>query len=280
MIHRVVFLVCFFAGLRAAAAQSAWLPDPGDVRVTASYSYQTFEDFWVGTRKMTLPSSVEQQTVCTGLDWGLTQDFALDLSIGYTSTYYSQAPETDEDGLADTRFGGRWRFLDEFEHDDWWTPTLALRAGGIVEGTYATPEAGTPNAPGDGASGMEISLLWGKTIGKTGFGFYGDLGYRNRNESVPDDFFFSAGVYKTFLKSFSANFGFRHVEGLSGLDIGGPGFAPDRFPETREINESIDYGLGYTDQGRRYYGVFGSNTLDGRNTGENQVMGVTISLPF
>lgn len=197
--------------------------------------------------------------------------------MGYTLSSPEDSDFEDDDGLADTLMGIRWNFLDEFEADSPYVPTLTLRLGGIVEGTY---EESQPHSAGDGASGGDISLLFGKSFTNIGFGLFGDIGYRIRGENVPEDFFTSAGIYKTITGGLAAGFAYRHIEGLSGLDIGGPGFDPSRFPELKEIQQNVEFGLSYQDGGGRFYQIFYARTIDGRNTGEKDIVGVSVLLPF
>jgi hypothetical protein len=261
-----------------AASRTAWVLPQGKFSLNLSYVFETFDEFWMGRTKAQLPDDIEQHTVAVGLEYGLFDAVTVDLTLGYTRTSFS--PADDLDGLNDTTLGVRWRVVDEFAVDSPYIPTLTVRVGGIIAGTYDTVTTGAPHSPGDGASGVEMSLLFGKALGNTGFGLFGEVGYRHRLENVPDDFFASLGVYKTFLEGFIASFGYRRVQGLSGLDIGGPGFTPARFPETQEIFDNLEAGLGYTDTGGRHYGLFGAWTIDGKNAGEKTIVGASLTIPF
>ena len=73
---------------------------------------------------------------------------------------------------------------------------------------------------------------------------------------------------------------YRRVNAEDSLDIGGPGFAPPRFPEVEEdisvvagrafwqLTDSLDASLFYGD------------TIDGRNTAAASIFGVTLSYAF
>lgn len=266
-----------------AHAQSAWLPKPQEFVVTPAFTYQRFDTFWAGKTETSLkPDDLTQETALLGLEYGVTEFLALDINGGYSWTS-TKAPglggNKRDDGFIDTTAGVRWRLLDEQKTPCRIMPTLTLRVGGILEGNYDQAQA---FSAGDGASGFETSLLVGKSI-CTGFGAYGDIGYRNRNHNVPDDLFGSVGMYAT-VKSFTVSVGYRHVQGLSGGDIGGGGFNPgssrDGFPSVKEISQNIEAGLGYTDKGGRFYQFFYAHTLNGRNTGQKDVFGVSASFPI
>jgi hypothetical protein len=258
-----------------AYGQSPWLPRDRQLSINAAYTFETFDNFWKGREKTDFPDGpVVQHTQSVGIEYGVVEDLALDVTMGYT---WTKSSAQDDEGLADTTFGARWRLIDEFQARWPFAPTVTVRVGGILQGTYAT---GFPESPGDHASGIETSLLYGKALGNTGVGVYGDVGYRERAENVPDEVFTSVGVYKIFLQHFTTSVGFRHVGGLTGLDIEGPGFNADRFQETREISESLEAGVGYAHPRGPYLGVNLAWTLDGRNTDEEFVVSVLLDVPL
>src|SRR5262249_14489645 len=141
-------------GSAVALGQSAWLPEPRQLLVTPSFTYQTYDRFWAGKTKVPLPTggSLNQETAAFTLEYGLCEAAAADISFGYVwtdSKGFGGGKQTD-DGLTDTTFGLRWRFLDETKAPCKFAPTLALRVGGIISGTY---DENFPFSGGDGASG-------------------------------------------------------------------------------------------------------------------------------
>ncbi len=261
-----------------AYSQSAYLPLEGRFSLSGSYIFETFDEFWAGRKKMDLPDDIHQHTVSVGLEYGLLNDVALDLTLGYTRTSFSGTD--DIDGLNDTTLGVRWRMFDEFRSDSSYIPTLTLRLGGIIEGSYDTITTGPPHSPGDGASGVETSLLFGKVFGATNTGVSGDIGYRYRDSNVPDDFFVSVGLDTILFEYILTGFRYRHTQGLSGIDIGSPGFDPSRFPEVKEISDNIQAELGYVGARGQYFGFIAAWTIAGRNTGKKLILGPVVSFPF
>jgi len=262
----------------AAAQHSVWLPGADKLVVTPSYVYQSFDEFWMGATKVEMDGDLWQHTAFLGFDYGLTDNLALDATVGWVwsetdaGTLGAGTDNLNDDGLTDTTFGLRQRFVDETALGLWWLPSLALRIGGIIEGTY---DENFPFSAGDGASGAEVSLLGGKSI-CPGFGLYGDVGYRWRDGRVPDEWFGSAGLFLSW-KFLSATAGYRFFEGLSGNDIGDTGFT---FPTVKEISQNLEASIGFTDPGGRYYQLFYAHTIDGRNTGKRDIFGGAISLTF
>jgi len=283
MKHRLlVTLATSLCTVSGAFAQSVWMPEKGQMVVAPGYSYQTFDKFDAGGTKFKLPTDVVQQTGSIGLEYGLTPKLAVDLTLGYTRVEYepSGGPNAHRDGLDDTRLGVRYRFIDEDLGGRAWVPAVGIRVGGIIAGTYDVPTALPPINPGDGASGFETSLLLGKTFGSTGFGTYADIGFRVREDSVPDDIFGSAGVFK-HIGPVTLSFGYRHIQGLSGGDIFGPGFGTSfGFKQVKEINQFIEGGIAFTDKGGRSYQLTVAQNIEGRNTGDKLVFGVSISFPI
>ena len=260
--------------LSASAQFSAWLPDAHQIIVTPSYAYQTFDEFWLGRDKMDLSDDVNQHTTLLTLEYGITERLAADATVGYTWVDSTDAfgSGDEDDGLTDTTFGLRYKLLDQ-DSEGWpmW-PNIAVRVGGIIEGSY---DENLPFSAGDGASGAEASLLLSRAICPN-FGLFGDVGYRYRDGDVPDDLFGSAGAYVAFY-GFTLSGAYRHVQGLDGDDIGDPGFS---FPEVKEVNQNVEVGLAYRDGGGRYYQLFYAHTVDGRNTGEKDIFGVSASFSF
>ena len=230
------------AGALPAWSQSVWLPEKGSLIVAPGYTYQTFNEFTAGTTLLKLPADIVQQSAFLNFDYGIAPALAADFNIGYTRVDFQPpgSPNFLRDGLDDTRLGLRYRFVDENAGGNSWIPALALRVGGVFAGSYTIPNSLPPINPGDGANGFETSLLFGKTFGETGFGAYGDFGGRVRDHDAPAVILGNVGLFK-HLGPVTLNVGYRHFQGLTGGDIGGPGFGTAfGFPQTREISRLIE----------------------------------------
>jgi hypothetical protein len=260
---------------------TAWLPEAGSGSVETSFVASTFDSFLLGSSALDSPlgGSVDQYSLRAGVTFGLTEWLAVDASTGFAWVKDDGFTGLDDSGLDDSRIGLTVGLTD----DEGAVPALALRAGAIIGGSYDT---NAPYSLGDGANGVEVSLLWGKSLGDTGFSVLGDVGYRWRDDDVPEDLFFSAGVAKSFYlgggdSSINLYAGYRFTEGQSGGDIGGPGFGSAfGFPQTREEQQGLDFALGYTDAGGRSYTLGYSHVIEGRNTPERDVFSLSITLPF
>jgi hypothetical protein len=253
----------------ASAQYSSYLPESRQILVTPLYMYSYYDDAWIG--KTSMPIEQDQHSVYLQLEYGFTDWLAGDLSLGYSWAEIDGAGS--DDGLADTTLGLRFQLLNE----DAGAPLqLSWRVGGIIPGTY---DEDFPFSSGDGAWGVETSLLLGKRINEW-LGLYGDFGYRWRDDDVPQELFGSGGLYVT-CGPVTLSAGYRGSWGVEGDDIGDPGFGSSfGFPQTREIQHNIEVALGFSDAGNRYYQLFYSRTLDGRNTGEHNVFGFAVTFPF
>jgi hypothetical protein len=264
----------------AAQAVTAWLPEAGTGSLDASFVGSSYDTFILTgpTLDSPLGGSVDQYSIRVGATFGLTSRLALDVNTGFAWVQDDGFTGLKDEALDDSRIGLTYALTQE----DGMIPALAVRAGGIIAGTY---DVGQPYSIGDGANGGEVSLLWGKSLGDSGFSILGDVGYRWRGDDVPEDFFFSAGVAKNiFLSggdSINLYAGYRSIAGQSGGNIGGPGFGTlFGFPQVREEVQGIDFALGYTDKGGRSYTLSYSQVIEGRNTAETKALALSVNIPF
>ena len=277
--------LALFAGGAACFGQSAWLPGHHQFKATPGFSFSTFDEFWAGDKKVSNPpngDSLDQYTGYVFLEYGILHNLAADATVGYTATSTDAfGGNASDEGLMDTSLGLRYRLVDEYNSAYAWAPTVTLRAGAVIPGTY---DENAPFSAGDGAYAFEGSLLLGKAIGDSGFGLYGDIGYRVRENPVPDDVFGTAGVYQQ-IGPVTLAVGYRHIQAVSGIDIGGSDFNPalgasHGFPAVKEINQLVEGGISFTDKGGRNYQFSVAKSVDGRNTGDKWVFGFNVTLPF
>ena len=198
-------LLSIFVGSGPAAAVSPWTPEPGQLSTTASVVYEIFDSFYQKTSKLAFDpdadgdsDEVGQITTTFSIEYGIIEDVSFDASIGYTRTFSSTIEKVydvdlaDSEGLDDVELGVTWRFLDEFDSEEWYVPSLALRVGAIIKGSY--DDTFFPASPGDKGTGYEIELGAGKIL-DSGFGVSGIAGFRDRDNGVPLDLHFRADAF-------------------------------------------------------------------------------------
>lgn len=260
-------------------AETPWLGEEGDQTFSSSFVYEEFIDFWKGKNKAKLGSDISQWTVWLNYNYNLTDELAFSITSGYTNTHYSPSSRGDFSGISDSKFSIKYLLNDEFS-DSFLPLTVTAQAAAIVAGTYQKASPGNPHSPGDGANGLETSLLIGKMF-DFGVSIYGELGYRWRDSEVPNDLFFSAGSAYQFLPDWSINARYIGIKGQSGLDIGVPPFNQNvGFPKLKEVVYAMEYGLNWNISFEHSLGFNYARVVDGRNTGQSDIFSGTYSFHF
>ena len=265
----------------AFAQGSPWIAEPRTGSITISYGHQAATEFYRADVKGPTPgdgANLSQTTGWIDLNYAITDAIAVDLRSGLGRSHIpgpvGPTPEESFSGLVDTNISLTWRVVDELVMDG--APSVAIRAGVIAAGGYDT---GYINSLGDGGNGFETSVLVGKFGDR--FGVSGEIGYRARSNNVPSDTFVNLAGFFPVNDRITVAADYRMVNGSdSGLDIGGPGFSPDRFPELQEdaqllggrvlaaINDSISVS--------GFYGQI----IGGRNTAASGILGLGITYSF
>ena len=269
----------FSYGSSAFASGSVWLPAPGGGSVTLSYVWQNADEFYKGETKGPTPAGEDltQQTVWVDGNYGISDSVALDFRAGlargsFITGEMIPASEAEENGLADLTLGVTWRVSDEAVNSG---PSIAVRLGGIKSGSY---DAGYINSIGDGAEGVELSGIIGKFITDQ-IAVSGEFGYRYRQD-IPDNIFvrLSGGVLLMNRVGVSVNYDITNAG--SGLDVGGPGFTPDRFPETEEDIHIFSSALSVAVSEQVGLGISYGTVIEGRNTAASDIFSVSLSYSF
>lgn len=267
--------------LYSFADGSPWLPIPESGTASLSYVFQTADEFYKADKNGPTPGGgedLDQHTLWLNMNYGLSENLALDFRTGYAkSDFVLAGPTTDDsfNGLTDSTLGLTWRVVDEdiSEHN---LPSVAFRLAAIIAGDY---ETGHINSIGDGGSGAEASVIVGKIFADK-VALSGELGYRDRENSIPEEVFFNLSAYYLFNSKLTASFEFKWNDATSGLDIGEPGFSPSKFPELEEDFQVVGLGLSYNVMNSVNLGLNLATVVDGRNTSKSNAIGLTIGYPF
>ena len=274
----------------ANAGNSAWLPAPGGGSVSLSLIYQNAEEFYAGDNKTEGPlaeDDLTQKTALVGIRYGLMDSLALDLTVGGSeaSKPGMVGPKTSEDesGVTDINVGVTVRVVDENVTRG---PSIAFRLGAIKSGSYDT---GHINSIGDGGDGMEASAIIGKFLSDN-FAVSGELGYRMRDETIPNAAFASITGSLIFAEMFGLSVNYSMENSTGGIDIGGP---PDQnpafhtddpniknFPEAEEDIHAIGSTLTFLVGGGASISGSYARVIDGRNTGEYNIFAVSLGYSF
>lgn len=257
-----------------ASDQSPWLGAAGSGEVSAAYVSQNADRFYAGDTELDLPVDLELQTLFVGVSYAINDNLTIDAQFGHARSDFATvpglSPRGGESGITDTKIGLRYSL---YNADG---AAVAVRAAAIIDGGYRT---GSIASIGDGGNGLELALLAGKSF-DSGFAISGEAGYRNRDNDIPNEWFGSATGSYAFNDVFGAYLGYQLVRTNGGLDIGGPGFSPPRFPEVNEEYNLAYSGLNFNFNDNWSASLGYGKKLDGRNTAKSDFWNVAAAYAF
>ncbi len=249
-----------------------WLAEPGNTQLIIAQVQQSADDIYKNRdskplQDVTPLSELVQDTTWLGVNYALDYDLALDFKTGY-------ARNKEETGLTDSSVGLSWRLVDEFiSYSN--VPSTVLRAAVILQGDYQT---GSPSALGDGADGLELSLIMGRFI-TPGLALSSEIGYRKRNSGVADDAFYKLAGYVLASPQLSLSLGYSHTNALEGINIGDAGFSDGdvtNFHKLEEDVELVDLGFSYNLLPKLNLGFNAARVIAGKNTTQSDVYALTM----
>ena len=263
------------------AQGSPWIAEPRTGSITITYGHQAATEFYRADVKGPTPgdgANLSQTTGWLDVNYAITDAIAVDLRSGLGRSHIpgpvGPTPEESFSGLVDTNVSVTWRVVDELVTQG--APSVAIRAGVIAAGGY---ETGYINSLGDGGNGFEGSVLVGKFGDR--FGASGEVGYRARSNDIPSDTFINLAGFFPVNDRITIAADYRMVNGSdSGLDIGGPGFSPDRFPELQEDAQLLGGRVLATVNDTISVSGFFGQIIGGRNTAASRVIGLGVTYSF
>ncbi len=257
----------------AYAEGSPWLLEDGATSLGISVLSGSSEDFFIGETSTDLGGDLEGTFIWLNASRGYDDVWAFDIRTGYAETQFGDNPDEQSD-ISDTSLGVSYQFLNEFEQDNG-LPTVSGRVGYTIGGDYETDRI---EAIGDGASGFDISLLVGKNLAPA-FSVSGDLTYRQRDNDVADAVkFLLSGNYAAPLPGLSFQLGYGVIRTDSDIDIGGPGFGAEQFPQTNRDSDWLITSANYGLPNGLGINFSLSTVLDGRNVADTNI--ATFSLSY
>ncbi len=217
------------------------------------------------------------------LQYGITERWAADLNVGFTSAgwrYFDLGGIQSTTGLMDWAFGVRYQAFNETNAPACWIPTLTLRAGAVLPGSY---DENFAFAPGVRSAAIEPEVLFRKHFGWPGLGVYGDALYRWNRTTGNDQYITAVGLFQQ-IKGWELDAGYRHLQTISGSDISFDPADPTSlvYPrDVREINDGIEAGFSYTTSKLHWrYGFQSLTTIGGNNTDRKFWVGGSIDVPL
>ncbi len=274
------FAVAMWPAMCAFADGSAWLNEPGSGYASVSVVSQVADEYYRGKIKRSTPrgEDLAQNTVWLTANYAFGDSWAVDAQVGWARSEFVvgpmiPTPMENFSGIVDSSIGLTWRVNDELASE---LPSVALRAGAIIAGDYDT---GYINSLGDGGNGYELSIIVGEFVSNR-VGLSAEFGYRSREAGIPDETFTNLTGVWLLGEKLSLGLDYKLVDARSGLDIGGEGFDPTRFPEVEEDSELVAGRLYYNASEALSFAVFHATVVGGRNAPASAVYGATISYSF
>jgi hypothetical protein len=215
------------------------------------------------------------------LQYGITARWAADLNVGATTVgwrFFDNGAIRSTTGLMDVSIGVRYQILQEQSSNSVWIPTLTVRAGAILPGTY---DENIAFSPGLRSAAIEPEVLLRKHFGWPGLGAYGDALYRWNRTTGNDQYIVSIGLFQQ-ISRWEIDIGYRHLQTLSGSDIVWVGDGSIIYPrDPRENRDEIEAGFSYSTSKRRIkYGFHTRAVFDGNNTDSKFWVGGSVDFPF
>lgn len=275
-------------------AQWADVPAPGQFVLGLVYEEsEAYHIFVKGeSRNITIHGAGESYGIdinqgYLALQYGITERWAADLNIGATTVgwrSFDNGVIQSTTGLMDYSFGVRYQVFNEATADSPWLPTLTLRAGAVLPGSY---NENFQFAPGVRSAAIEPELLARKHFGWPGLGAFTDLLYRWNRTTENDQYIAAIGLFQQ-IKGWELDVGYRHLQTINGSDIVYPvdpasngGFNIIYPRDVREISDAIEAGFSYTTSKRKLrYGFHSLTVVDGNNTDRKFWVGGSVDIPF
>jgi hypothetical protein len=297
---RFLALAIFLAaGISAVASENTphlpyalWADVPGKGQFVFGIVYEESEAYhiWAGRayHRITVKASGEEYGIdinqgYLALQYGITEKWAADLSLGFTTAGWRSFNSTNGHvrsvtGLMDTSLGVRYQLVNEAQSEISWMPTTTLRAGAVLPGTY---DEGFPFAPGNRSAAIEPELLLRKHFGWPGLGIYADALFRWNRTTHNDQYITSIGFFQQ-IQRWELDVGYRHLQSITGEDIVLNDDHTIIYPRNlREISDTVEYGFSYTSPESHWrWGFNGRSVFDGSNTDRKFWVGASLEIPL
>jgi hypothetical protein len=248
-----------------AQGDTGFLRGPGKLDLALSYTVDSYDKFWVGTTKVSMPPVGEVERMGTSLyaAYGLREDMDVFLAAAYVETSADGTGGfSDENALQDAVGGVKWAFWRQRAGSG----EFSLLFAPSIKQPLSSYEDDDVTAVGDGQTDLR-----GRVIAhyRHDLGFFASLetGYDRRNGAPDDEVPLHLTVGGTFAGRVTLSPFYSRVNSLGGIDISDVP-AQGGFPATEEDYERAGIGA-YVRLGDRF-GVSGRwlTTLDGKNTGD------------
>jgi Putative MetA-pathway of phenol degradation len=237
---------------------NGFLPAAGETTLALSYTAESWDEFWVGTRKVSDPGVGEADIRSLSLwgRYGFTDRLALVFNLPYVDAESDGLGGFEQASVQDLAALLQYELLQR--QAGAFTFSLSAALGGRVP--VEDYDANRPVDVGDGTSDV-LTRVVAQLRGERFF-VSQQIGFDLRGDDAPDQFplYTEAGL-TTGLLTWSAFLSVLVADG--GTDIGDPGFT---FPSNKEEFERVGAKLYARLSPSLGLAAGGFTTLDGRNT--------------
>jgi hypothetical protein len=258
----------------AAGAQDldGFAPEPGRGDVAFSLNFDSNDQFWVGTEKVSVPELGTVDTFSASLWWrhGLTERLTLVSSVPYVDVEGDGTENLSDSGAQDLSVFLQWRA---------WSGTVGQARHSIALGVGGrTPvsdyEGDSPISLGDDTTDALLRAVWLAQLGR--WYVSTQTGWDVRGEDAPDGLPLAVTAGRSFGRITPSVTWYRYwADG--GTDIGDPNFT---FPSNKDEFERIAAKVFARVNPRWGLAVGAFTTLDGRNSGDTDGYAVGLVLSY
>ena len=238
---------------------NGFFPARGQGDFALSYTTESYDEFWVGTMKVSDPGVGETTTksFALWLRYGLTDRLAVVANVPYVEATSDGLGGFEDSGLQDLSAVLTFKALEGGSAS---RQRLVVGVGGRTE--LSDYQANSPVSIGDGTTDVLFRAVY--QFEHRGFYFSQQIGYDLRGGDAPNGIPLYTEVGNTWGRFTLNGFYLRYIA-RGGTDIGDPGFT---FPSNQDETERI--GAKAFARVSDSFGVFvaGFTTLDGRNSGD------------
>lgn len=259
----------------ALADGSPWLPADGSTTLSLDVISGSTDEFFIGDDSVNLGGDLEATYIWLNASYGYDDIWAFDFRTGYAESSL-ETNLTDQDDISDTSFGVTYQIINEFEADNGW-PTISVRGGYTIGGDY---ETNILEAIGDGASGLDLSLLVGKSLNDS-VALLGDLTFRQRDNDVAEAIKYLASViYTTPVQGLGLQAAYAGIRTDSDINFGDGEVTVDQFPQTDRDSDWLILGANYGFENGIGLVFSYSSLLSGKNIADSDIGSLSLSYSF
>lgn len=271
----LAFAAMLASSSAAAQGETGFLRGKGKADVVLSYTIDTYDKFWFGDDRLSMPGvgEVNRETYTLYTAYGLNDRTDLILKGSYVRSESDGAANfPTESDFQDLTLAAKYRFWERtFQNGS----ELSVAALPGIKLPMTDYQNNAVTALGDGQIDLQFRVVGQYRLSNGVFAAL-ETGYDRRNGSPKDEIPINLTVGGTIANRLTLSAFLTDIDSLGGTDLGPPG--TNYFPANEE--DLTRTGLSAYYRINDSFGLAGSwrTTLDGRNTGD--VEGFSIGLVY